>query len=205
MRAADPSREWSDWTQEDGLWTRGELVAMEDSPCSPGSPTSVRLQPDEQRRTGLALESGGIVRVSNRSWTRQLVLAWNHPGRVVAELPRAAGDVSGYRTLVFRAAVNVDGRNPKPIANRAAPATQRLDLVLRDRSGRRAGVAAERFSSALDPSLGSRLRQLLLSDVRIPLRRFRGVDLRRLAAVELRFGVRGRRTGSIQLADMAFQ
>jgi hypothetical protein len=34
---------------------------------------------------------------------------------------------------------------------------------------------------------------------------FHGVDLRRLAAVELGFGVRGRRAGSIQLADMAFQ
>jgi hypothetical protein len=46
---------------------------------------------------------------------------------------------------------------------------------------------------------------LLLNDARVPLGHFRGVDLRRLAAVELRFGVRGRRSGSIQLADMAFQ
>jgi hypothetical protein len=100
---------------------------------------------------------------------------------------------------------NLDARNPMPIANRARPATQRLDVVLRDRGGRRAGVAAERFSSALDPPVGTGLRQLLLNDVRIPLTRFRGVDLRRLAAIELRFGVRGRRSGAIQLADMAFQ
>jgi hypothetical protein len=42
-------------------------------------------------------------------------------------------------------------------------------------------------------------------DVRIPLARFPGVDLHRLAGVELRFGVRGRPTGSIELADMAVQ
>jgi len=42
-------------------------------------------------------------------------------------------------------------------------------------------------------------------DVRIPLARFPGVDLHRLAGVELRFGVRGRPTGSIELADMALQ
>ena len=141
----------------------------------------------------------------NRSWTRQLVVDWNHPASLVAELPGAAGNVSGYRTVGFRVAVNVDRRNPQPIANRPAPATQRLDVVLRDRSGHRAAVAAERFSSALEPSAGSNLRQLLLNDVRIPLGRFRGVNVRRMAAVELRFGVRGRRTGSILLADMACQ
>jgi len=42
-------------------------------------------------------------------------------------------------------------------------------------------------------------------DVRIPLARFPGMDLHRLAGVELRFGVRGRPTGSIELADMALQ
>ena len=305
------------WTQEDGLWAPGSPVRVNDSACSPGSPASVRLSPDGQRRTGLALIGafmrryvGGerrldavlqdgaqlprsacsapaavpcraLVRTSyvapgrrvviapgkqrptsrnalggrlraqglaqlgwcdpdrgfglaalepqrppvrrcpgpqtvirngrefvaiiNRSWTRQLVIAWTRPASLIAELPPAAGDVSAYRTLSFRTAVNVDPRNPAPRANRAAPATQRLDVVLRDRSGRHAAVAAERISSALYPSAGSRMRQLRLNDVRIPLGRFRGVDLRRLAAVELRFGVRGRRTGSIQLADMAFQ
>jgi hypothetical protein len=305
------------WTQEDGLWTPGIPVEMNDSACSPGSPTSVRLSPGGQRRTGLALigafmrryvggdrrfdavlqnglrlprsacsappavpcralvrtsyvaprrrvlvdpgerrptsrnalggrldarglaqlgwcdpdrgfasaalepqrppvrrcpgpetvvrDGRGFAALVNRSWTRQLVVAWTRPARLVAELPRAAGNVSAYRTLSFRTAVNVDRRNPAPRANRAAPATQRLDVVLRDRRGGHAAVAAERLSSALYPSVGSRLRQLLLNDVRIPLGLFRGVDLRRLAAVELRFGVRERRTGSIQLADMAFQ
>jgi hypothetical protein len=151
------------------------------------------------------IEQGMFTAIVNRSWTRQLVVAWNRPARLVARLPRAAGDVSGYRPLSFRTAVNVDKRNPEPRSNRAAPATQRLDVVLRDRSGHHAAVAAERISSALFPSVGSRVRQLLLNDVRIPLRLFRGVDLRGVAAVELRFGVRGRRTGSIQLADMGFQ
>lgn len=317
VEGANHNRYNTVWTQEDGLWTPGTPVEMNDSACSPGSPTSVRLSPDGQRRTGLALigafmrryvggdrrfdaalQNGArlprsacsvlpaapcraLVRTSyvaprrrvvigpgeqrptsrnalggrldahglaqldwcdpdrgfafaalepqlppvrrcpgpqtvirdgrefaalvNRSWTRQLVVAWTRPASLVAELPRAAGDVSAYRTLSFRTAVNVDKRNPVPRTNRAAPATQRLDVALRDRSGRDAAVAAERISSALYPSVGSRLRQLMLNDVRIPLGRFRGVNLRRLAAVELRFGVRGRRTGSIQLADMAFQ
>jgi hypothetical protein len=130
-----------------------------------------------------------------RGWDRRT--AWG--------LPPASGNVSAYRTLSFRAAVNIDKRNPEPRANRAAPATQPLDVVLRDRSGRQEAVAAEEISSALYPAVGSRVRQLLLNDVRVPLRLFRGVDLRRVAAVELRFGVRGRRTGSIQLADLAFQ
>ena len=304
------------WYQEDPVWS-GEGVAapLDDSACSPRSPTAVRLQPDAQRRVGLALIAafmrryvggergfdavlqdgrlprgacaappavpcdalvrasyiapsrrlligpgathplsrdavGGALRATglrldwcdpdqgapggaptppgpelrrcpgphtviiggdhvkrlvNRSGTRQLVVDWNRPARLVAELPDAAGNAAGYRTLGFRVAVNVDRRNPEPIANRAAAATQRLDVVLRDRAGHSAAVAAERFSTALEPSLGNRLRQLMLNDVRIPLVRFRGVDLHRLADVELRFGVRGRRTGSIQLADMALQ
>ena len=49
------------------------------------------------------------------------------------------------------------------------------------------------------------MRQLILSDVRIPLRRFEGVDLRNLRAVKLRFGVRGRRQGQVQISDLAFQ
>ena len=150
-------------------------------------------------------QEGDFAAIVNRSWTRQLVVAWNHPARLVAELPPAAANVSAYRTIGFRTAVNLDRRNPEPRRNRAAPATQRLDVVLRNRSGRRAAVAAERVSSALYPSVGSGLRQLVLNDVRVPLGRFRGVDLRRLAAVELRFGVRGRQSGSIQLADLAFQ
>jgi len=164
-------------------------------------------QPPVRRCPGpeTVIEGGVPTAVVNRSWTPQLVVDWNHPARLVADVPRASGNVSRFRTLSFRTAVNVDRRNPKPRANRAVPATQRLDVVVRDRDGEEASVAADRVSSALYPSVGNRVRQLLLNDVRIPLRSFRGVDLRQVAAVELRFGVRGRRTGSIQLADLAFQ
>jgi hypothetical protein len=164
-------------------------------------------QPPVRRCPGpqAVIEGNDPTAVVNRSWTRQLVVAWNHRARLVAEVPRAAGNVSRFRTLSFRTAVNVDDRNPKPRANRAAPATQRLDVVLRDRDGGEAAVATDRISSALYPAVGNRVRQLLLNDVRIPLRSFGGVDLHRLATVELRFGVRGRPTGSIQLADMALQ
>jgi hypothetical protein len=41
--------------------------------------------------------------------------------------------------------------------------------VLVDRRGRQAHLPAERFSAALEPALGDSIRQLILSDVRIPL------------------------------------
>ncbi len=74
-----------------------------------------------------------------------------------------------------------------------------------DRSGDHARVSAEKFSHALDPPVGDRTRQLLLSDITIPLAAFDGVDLERIRSVGLGFGVRGRRHGQVQLADLAFQ
>lgn len=72
--------------------------------------------------------------------------------------------------------------------------------------------AAELARGALVPSAGSQVapgssrdqREVVLGGIRIPLERFTGVDLGRLAALELGFGSRTQR-GSVQLADVLYQ
>ena len=76
--------------------------------------------------------------------------------------------------------------------------------MLIDRDGNSASVRAAEFGTALEPSVGSFRRHVVLNGLRIPLSEFEGVDLGRLEAVELRFGAATPR-GSIQLADVAFQ
>ena len=76
--------------------------------------------------------------------------------------------------------------------------------MLIDRAGASASVRAAEFGTALEPSVGSFRRHVVLNGLRIPLSEFAGVDLSRLEAVELRFGAATPR-GSIQLADVAFQ
>ena len=83
-----------------------------------------------------------------------------------------------FRDLVLRSVTTLSPRNPAAVDNEAGPATQRYDIVLVDRHGEQAQLPAERFSAALEPALGDAIRQLILSDVRIPLRRFDGVDIR---------------------------
>jgi hypothetical protein len=141
----------------------------------------------------------------NRSWTPQLVATWSRRSALSTKIPPRFDDVHRFRDLVLRSVTTLSPRNPAAVHNEAGPATQRYDVVLVDRHGEQARVPAERFSAALEPALGDAMRQLILSDVRIPLRRFDGVDTRNLAAVRLRFGVRGRRRGQVQISDVAFQ
>jgi hypothetical protein len=134
----------------------------------------------------------------NRSRARQLTLAWGGPATLRAELGTEGGDVSAFRSLTFRAAVNyTDARNP-------TASGQDFDVVLVDRDGREATSAAAAHTRALLPPAGSSDRELVPQGVRLPLSEFSGVDLTRLAAVELRFGARTP-TGSIQLLELAFQ
>jgi hypothetical protein len=107
--------------------------------------------------------------------------------------------------LSLRAAVNfADARNPVSNGTDPASATQDFDVVLIDRAGKSASVRAAGYGTALEPSVGSFRRHVVLNGLRIPLSEFSGVDLSRLEAVELRFGTVTPR-GSIQLADVAFQ
>lgn len=141
----------------------------------------------------------------NRSWTPQLVATWARESSLTTEIPRPFRNVRGFQELTFRSVTTLSESNPAAVDNDAGPATQRYDVVLVDRRGGRDRVRAERFSAALQPALGDAMRQLILSDVRIPLRRFDGVDTRRLRKVKLRFGVRGRAAGQVQISDLAFQ
>ena len=77
-------------------------------------------------------------------------------------------------------------------------------MVLIDRAGKSASVRAGQFGTALEPSVGSFRRHVVLNGLRIPLSEFKGVDLADLDAIELRFGA-ATPAGSIQLADVAFQ
>jgi hypothetical protein len=141
----------------------------------------------------------------NRSWTRQLAATWRGRSALGTTIPPRFGDVHRFRDLVLRSVTTLSPRNPAAVDNEAGPTTQRYDVVLVDRHGEQAHLPAERFSAALEPALGDSIRQPILSEVRIPLRRFDGVDLRNLRAVKLRFGVRGRDRGQVQISDLAFQ
>jgi hypothetical protein len=172
-----------DWCNED----RDQITGSQIKGCPPNSvlPTPVSS--------------------TNRSFGRQLTLAWNGPATLRARLIGTARDAARFGTLSLRTAVNwADARNPVSNGTNPASAMQDFDVVLLDRSGRSASVRAARFGTALEPSLGSSRRHVVLNGLRIPLSEFAGVDLGDLDAVELRFGA-ATPTGSIQLADVAFQ
>jgi hypothetical protein len=141
----------------------------------------------------------------NRSFGRQLTLIWDGPATLRAELVGSARNAARFGTLSLRAATNwADPRNPVSNGTNPASATQDFDVVLIDRDGHEAAVRAADYGTALEPSLGSFRRHVVLNGVRIPLSAFAGVDRSKLEAVELRFGG-VTPTGSIQLADVAFQ
>jgi hypothetical protein len=145
---------------------------------------------------------GGSV---NRSFGRQLTLAWDGPATLRAELRGAARRADRFGTLALRAAVNhFDARNPVSDGTDPASAMQDFDVALIDRAGKSASVRASEYGTALEPSIGSFRRHIVLNGLRIPLAAFAGVDLGDLAAVELRFGA-ATPAGSIQLADVSFQ
>ena len=149
---------------------------------------------------------GGGESMVNRSWTRQLLITWKKASTITKPVPEGNQDVSGFGNLTFRAVTTFSPRNPIAFNNRkVANLTQRMDVVLTDKDGNRATAPAEDYSTALQPTVGDRTRQLLLSDVSIPLSAFPGVDLTRIDSVGFAFGVRHRNHGQIQMSDVAFQ
>ena len=77
-------------------------------------------------------------------------------------------------------------------------------MRLTDTGGATATVSAAAVSAALEQSAGTTSREVVLNGIRIPLSAFAGVNTTALRSVTLEFGGRTR-TGSIQLADVAFQ
>lgn len=146
-------------------------------------------------------ETGACPDAANRSWTPQLFIAWDRPSSLVVALHDASSAAGDYATLNLRVAV--------------ADALD-FDVVLADADGRTASAQASRFGTALRPLtewggffLGSPAEEppephIVLSQIRIPLARFSGVDLSSLRTIELRFGERTPK-GTIYLADLVFQ
>ena len=140
----------------------------------------------------------GCATSPNRSTARQLTLAWNRPATLRADVPAAKADVSRHGALHLRAATNFDD----PLNTDGAE--QDFVVRLTDTAGATAAVPVATMSVALEPSLGTTSREVVLNGIRIPLTSFRGVRLTSLRSVTLEFGERST-TGSIQIADVAFQ
>lgn len=139
--------------------------------------------------------------VASSAW--RLQLEWTEPAAVRIGLAPEERDVSTFRTLAFRAAMNAGENSNDGVTE------QDLDVVLVDSAGREAVVAVAGYSNALlrpqpDNYSQSGWGVTILSGVRLPLTTFSGVDLTDLARIELRFGGRTG-SGSIQIADIAFQ
>jgi hypothetical protein len=138
----------------------------------------------------------GCPTVPNRSTARQLALAWDSDATLL--VPLATGDISDFEALTFRTAVNFSH------ALNAPGKPQNVSVALIDADGRSRPVAAAHYSNALRPPAGPSHQQITLNGVRIPLDAFRGTDLDRAVAVELRFGHLTHK-GSIQVAELALQ
>ena len=124
----------------------------------------------------------------------ELRVAWNRRGgRVVTAVPSRFGDVRAYRALSIRAVPDPSDRRRNP------PRLSRpFSLALRDASGNVATVSV----SHKQPAVRYPVRIAVLGTVRIPLAAFRGVDLSRIAAVEIRFD--RTRKGRLLLTDLSF-
>jgi hypothetical protein len=114
-------------------------------------------------------------------------------------LPPGRRDVHRFDAFQFRAAVNPAYSENDGIR------LQDVDVVLVDGGGERAAVAASdvgRQALAYPSGLRRYVGHFILNEVRFPLDEFRGVDLRDVRAVHLRFSRTD--TGVIDIADAAF-
>lgn len=124
----------------------------------------------------------------------ELRIAWNgRRGRVVTAIPSNFQDVRSYRALSIRAL-------PDPADRRRNPPrlSRPFSLALRDVSGNVANVSVSRRQ----PAVRYPVRIAVLGTVRVPLAAFRGVDLSRIAAVEIRFD--RSRKGRLLVTDLSF-
>lgn len=102
--------------------------------------------------------------------------------------------------------------NEKPTSYDPTSTTQNFKIVLTDTEGHTGSVDAgdPRWGNALHMSTGTNTpnTHIVLDQIRVPLTEFtaQGVDVSKVAGLELRFGVAGTpSSGSIQLADVRFQ
>ncbi|MCU1353261.1 MAG: hypothetical protein JWM05_2470 [Acidimicrobiales bacterium] len=137
----------------------------------------------------------------NAMGLNQLRAAWGGASaRVRFEVPEAKGDVTGFRALSFRGALNFSSDlNP-------AGTDTNVQVALVDSTGRAAIVNAAAYSRALryPPGWtgGVGIPKLLLSTVRLPLSAFSGIDLHNIRRVTIVFDRRSR--GMVDVANLAF-
>jgi hypothetical protein len=109
----------------------------------------------------------------------------------------APGPVDVRALAAFSVSVAVTPAKADPELNDDV-APRPFTVVLVDAAGRRASVAV----SATEPAVRPWPTLTVLGTIRIPLARFRGVDLRRIVAVELAFDRTPR--GALLVSDVAF-
>lgn len=125
-------------------------------------------------------------------------LGWSTRSGVVRfEIADARSDVTRFDAFQFRTVVN-----PDYSVNRRFE-LQDMSVAIVDGDGDDASVAASEVgNAALEYPLGRGRDHVILNQVRFPLRRFDGVDLDDVDAIELRFD--RMRAGAIDVADAAF-
>jgi hypothetical protein len=107
-------------------------------------------------------------------------------GRLIYRLP--APDIRASNALSLRLSVDTW----------ASRISEKVDVVLRDRSGHRSTV---RLTVSTERPVSGPYRKAVLGTLRVSLSRFRGVDRHRLSSLELRpVGKRG----ALLVADLAF-
>jgi hypothetical protein len=121
------------------------------------------------------------------TYPKQLLVTWSRHGEMVTSSFAAPRDVRDFEAVRLRVAVDpTNHSNP-----RWRP--QAFSLVLQDSHGRSAAAPVRRTAPALGFPPGrfgagtKELSYVITSDVRVPLRSFDGVSLRRLVSVSLRF------------------
>ncbi len=130
--------------------------------------------------------------------TDQLLLQWTAGATYTSDLGNL--DASDYHVLTIRAGVS--------IGDDANLEGQDFAIALSDTSGRVARVNASAFSAALfyppgDEFDGGGSRKLVLSDLRIPLTAFGGIDFDHLRSLDLEFTLTA--AGTVQITDIQFQ
>jgi dienelactone hydrolase len=132
----------------------------------------------------------------NRSGGPQAALSWERPTSLQLVASTSwRGDPGG--DLVLRLGVNAEADEHVLGTGRL-----RLRVQLTDTRGRSRTVSVTAAHGAPEPPPGDLVRNLLLSDVRVPLGAFRGVDVTRVRSVRL---LLDDPSGSAQLADVALQ
>ena len=130
--------------------------------------------------------------------TEQLLLQWTAAASYTTELGNL--DASDYHVLTIRSGVS--------IGDDANLDGQDFVIALTDSAGRSARLNASAFSAALfyppgDAFDGGGSRKLILSDLRIPLTAFGGIDFGHLQTLALEFSTTT--AGTVQITDLQFQ